>query len=102
MVAHGAKDVSEALRQHREALAEAAVAHQYAAYGSRWAAYGQEGRAKSVRDMGYHVDYLAEALAVSDPVLFTEYIAWVKVLFAGLEFSESVITNSLTRIPEPT
>ncbi len=89
------REVSALLRRDREALAASAVARQYAAQGERWAAFGAEGRAKSLRDMGYHLDYLAEALAVSDPVLFTEYIAWVKVLFAGLGFPDVVISNTL-------
>lgn len=95
-----AKGVSELLRQHREALAESAVVRQYAAHSDRWASFGPEGRAKSLRDMGYHLDYLAEALAASDPVLFTEYIAWVKVLFAGLGFSDVVIPNTLNALRE--
>ena len=53
------------------------------------------GRAKSVRDAGYHLAYLAEALAAEDRSLFAEYTAWVLVLFAGLDFPEDVLVTTL-------
>ncbi len=53
------------------------------------------GREKSVRDVGYHLSYLQEALAVSDPSLFADYVAWLKVLFANLNFSDTVIRVTL-------
>ena len=83
------------IREHAAALAEAAVAQQYAAQPGIWRPYGSPGRAKSVRDAGYHLDYLVEALDAGDPSLFTAYLAWVKVLFAGLKFPESVLPSTL-------
>jgi len=38
---------------------------------------------------------LIEALAAGDPVLFNEYLAWVKVLFAGLAFHEDILPATL-------
>ena len=83
------------LREHAAALAEAAVDRQYATQPEIWPSYGSPGRAKSVRDAGYHLDYLIEALNAADPSLFTAYLAWVKVLFAGLRFPESVLPSTL-------
>jgi methanogenic corrinoid protein MtbC1 len=56
-------------------------------------------REKSVRDVAYHLSYLAEALAACDPSLFAEYVAWARALFAGLGFPEDVlaITIACTR-----
>jgi methanogenic corrinoid protein MtbC1 len=57
--------------------------------------YGSRGREKSVRDVRYHLTYLSEALRVVNPSLFTDYIAWVKVLFAGLHFPDEVLVTTL-------
>jgi methylmalonyl-CoA mutase cobalamin-binding domain/chain len=48
-----------------------------------------------VRDVGYHLSYLSEAMAASDPSLFADYAAWVKVLFAGLHFPDQVLPTTL-------
>ena len=89
---------STAIREQMPLLAERVVDNIYRRQRERWGSYGEEGRVKSVRDTGYHLRYLAEALAADDPALYTEYLAWVKVLFAGLNFSPSVLTDSLAEI----
>jgi methanogenic corrinoid protein MtbC1 len=83
------------IRQQAEALAEAIVARQYEDQPEIWVRYGPAGRAKSVRDARYHLDYLAETLDAGDPTLFSAYLAWVKVLFAGLRFPDTVLTATL-------
>jgi methanogenic corrinoid protein MtbC1 len=45
--------------------------------------------------VGYHLAYLSEALAASNPILFANYVAWVKVLFAGLEFPDGALLVTL-------
>jgi len=50
---------------------------------------------KSVRDEGYHLTYLSEALAAGDPALFTEYLTWAKVFFAGLKFREDMLATTI-------
>jgi len=86
---------SDDLRGMAPDLAERIVALQYGRESDRWGRYGEIGRAKSVRDSGYHLSYLAEAIDADDPSLFVEYVAWVKALFANLGFSESVLPNTL-------
>lgn len=83
------------LREQKTNLARDAVKRQYAMYGVRWESYGDVGHDKSVRDMAYHIDYLVEAVAASDASLFTEYVGWVKALFAGLGFEDDVVIHSL-------
>ena len=87
--------ISEWLRSHRHQLAEEIVARQYNLRAEQCQLLGEEGRRKSVRDVGYHLIYLAEALAAEDVALFNAYLAWVKVLFAGLGFSDDVIFTTL-------
>lgn len=89
------QQAAQAIRQHQNQLAETIVARQYESQGAIWKPFGDPGRAKSVRDAGYHLTYLAEALTAADPALFSEYLAWVKVLFAGLKFSEHVLPTTL-------
>jgi methanogenic corrinoid protein MtbC1 len=76
-------------------LSEAIVERQYALEPEIWEKYGEVGRKKSVRDVKYHLSYIAEALASSNPPLFIDYIAWVKVLFTQLKFPEGVILTTL-------
>ncbi len=89
------QQAAQAIRQKQNELAEIIVARQYASQGSVWKPFGDPGRAKSVRDSGYHLIYLAEALSAADHSLFSEYLAWVKVLFAGLNFSADVLPSTL-------
>lgn len=84
-----------AILERRRELAEAVVFRQYQAQGALWERYGPAGRQKSLQDAGYHLTYLAEALIAGDVTLFTDYIAWVKTLFAGLGFPESALTDTL-------
>jgi len=85
------RECAEAIRQQQGALAEAVVARQYEQQPEIWRPFGDPGRAKSVRDAGYHLTYLAEALEAKNPALFLEYLAWVKVLFAGLRFGAEIL-----------
>lgn len=83
------------LRNQEHSLSEAIVDLQYARQPGIWKPYGHPGREKSVRDAGYHLSYLAEALDADAPALFCEYLAWVKVLFAGLKFPDHVLPTTL-------
>lgn len=89
------QQTAEAIRKNQNELAEIIVARQYESQPSIWKPLGDPGRVKSVRDAGYHLTYLTEALTAADPALFNEYLAWVKVLFAGLKFSEDVLPKTL-------
>jgi methanogenic corrinoid protein MtbC1 len=88
-------EVRDVILQRLPSLAEAVVAKQYALQPEIWQAYGDVGREKSVRDAGYHLTYLAEAIGASDPSLFCDYVGWVKVLFANLNFPDEVLHTTL-------
>ena len=89
------QQAAKVIREKQNELAEGIVARQYESQHAIWKPLGDPGRAKSVRDAGYHLTYLAESLTAADPALFSEYLAWVKVLFAGLKFSENVLPTTL-------
>ncbi len=76
-------------------LVETIVRKQYAAQALIWSPYGSAGQQKSLRDAGYHLSYLIEAIATNSPDLFFDYVAWVKVLFNKLGFPETVLPTTL-------
>lgn len=84
-----------AIREQMQAMAEEIVQLQYELRPEFWKPYGSSGRMKSVRDARYHLEYLFEALDANSPELFTEYISWVRTLFAGLHFPISVLPDTL-------
>lgn len=92
---HPHEVVSRAILERRAELAEAIVSRQYQKQPQIWQRYGNAGRTKSLQDANYHLTYLAEAIAAQDPSLFNDYVAWVKVLFAGLGFARSALSDTL-------
>jgi MerR family transcriptional regulator, light-induced transcriptional regulator len=86
---------SEALLAAREVLSAAVVEKKYAQEPEFWGRYGAAGRQRSLEDANYHYAYLAEAISASDPLLFMDYLKWVKVLFQGLGFPDEVLTSTL-------
>jgi methanogenic corrinoid protein MtbC1 len=89
------RQVVQALDKRRDVLAEKVVARQYELQPEIWRPHGDAGWDKSLRDAGYHLSYLAEAISAADPALFAHYVAWVKVLFAGLGFPDQVLAATL-------
>lgn len=75
------RDAGDELRVHGDAIAEAIVARQYLRQRELWEPYGDKGRDIAVRDALNHLDVLADSVAVGEPALFVDYVAWVKVVF---------------------
>lgn len=88
-------DIVSMLREQNISLAEEIVSLHYARAGRVWNSYGNTGWQKSVRDVGYHLNYLAEAIEADDAGLFTEYVEWVRGLFIGLNFPENTLEITL-------
>lgn len=87
--------ISHTILTQQDALAEQIVARQYEQQAELWAPFGEEGRQKAIRDVKYHVMYLTEALQANDPSLFSDYVAWVKELFAGLHLPDETMIGTL-------
>jgi methanogenic corrinoid protein MtbC1 len=89
------QQAAQAIREKQDELAEAIVARLYESQSVVWKPFGDPGRLKSIRDEGYHLTYLSEALAAEDPALFNEYLAWAKVFFAGLKFRPDMLATTI-------
>jgi methanogenic corrinoid protein MtbC1 len=94
-MAEAVRDPHRELLSRRESLARTIVDIQYGREPEIWNRYGEEGYRKSLRDEGYHLSFLAEAIRAQDPTLFSHYIAWVRSLFNGLGLPEGVISTTL-------
>lgn len=71
----------EILGRRRE-IAEALVAREFARHPELDARYGAIAREKSLQDAGYHLEYLANALAFGSEKLFVDYVAWARLMLA--------------------
>ena len=86
---------SNPIADRREELADVIVAIQFERWPALYARYGEAGRNRCVEDVGFHLLYLAEAVATGSPALFREYVAWVKILFAGIGIPDEELGESL-------
>ncbi len=89
------KQVAALLVASRERIAEKALELQLSASPGVWDRYGEAGRAVGKRDMGYHLDYLVEALRFDSPRLFGAYVRWLGELFPSLNLPDHAVGRTL-------
>ncbi len=83
------------ISQRSQVLSEKIVDKQYSMQPESWKRYGERGRNLSIRDAGYHLPFLTEAVLADDPQIFRDYVAWVKLLFAGLKLPDDAMLRNL-------
>lgn len=101
--------LAKTLASQSAQLAEEITDLQYAQQPALWNRFGPRGRELAVRDAGFHLSYLASALAASEPRIFSDYIAWVRGVFANLGFPAEATVGALQcmrrvlceRLPSP-
>jgi len=76
------QQASEAVLGQRSELAATLVEREFARHPELVERYGRIGREKSLQDAGYHLSFLAQAVALDNQSLFTDYVAWAKVMLA--------------------
>lgn len=59
---------------------------------ARW---GEAGKKRCMEDAAYHYSYLSEAIRFNFPILFTDYVAWSKVLLASLKIEGEHLEDHL-------
>ena len=89
------KEFSRLLAARQDEFAAVIVRQQFHLQADICPPLGELSQSKSVRDVKYHLAYLGEAVSTESPGLFFDYIAWVKVLFKGLGFPETVLPTTL-------
>lgn len=88
------KRVRQTIDTQREDLAEAILTNLYERLPEHQSG-AEDTRAKSLRDIRYHLSYLSQAIDASSPALFTDYASWAKVLFIGLGFSPEILSQTI-------
>lgn len=83
------------LIRNNGSLAEKIVNLQYELWPDVWKPYGEKGRELSIRDAGYHLPFLAESVNSKEPLVFSNYIKWVRKLFNGLNLPAKAIHDTL-------
>jgi methanogenic corrinoid protein MtbC1 len=76
------QQVSDALDARRSALAAQMVAREFVRHPELEKRYGDAGRQRCLEDAGYHLAYLAQAIAADSAALFGDYVGWAKVMLA--------------------
>lgn len=83
------------LLTNKQKFAEKIVELQYSLSSDFYNFNAPDSRELSVRDAGYHLPFLAEAIVSKEPDIFTDYVSWVKTLFDSLNFPDEVISDTL-------
>lgn len=88
-------EIAELIDRRKEEIAEAAAAYCWLADPETEERNGDSARRKCIQDMVYHLSYLSNAIAVSCPELFADYLAWAKMLLAGVGIPANDLAHSL-------
>jgi MerR family transcriptional regulator, light-induced transcriptional regulator len=83
MIAELEREVGGAIGARRGALAAAITARQHELRPELALRGGAAGRARHLQDSDFQLSCLAESIAVSQPALFADYVAWAKVMLEG-------------------
>jgi methanogenic corrinoid protein MtbC1 len=89
------KTVAEAIDSERGRLSQSVTARQYELMPELSRKYGSAGREKCLQDAEFHLSYLADSIAASLPPLFSDYVAWAKIMLAGRGISDSDLALNL-------
>jgi methanogenic corrinoid protein MtbC1 len=92
--------ICQLLDSERAQLAEAVTTRQYQAQPELAAKYGEAGRNKCLQDANYHFLYLADAVAASSPTLFSDYVAWAKVMLSARGVPATDLSRNLVIMQE--
>ncbi len=89
---------SIAVNSRRAALADAAVRLHFNKHPQLQERYGEQGLAKCIHDAGFHLAFLAEAIASSTPALFATYVQWALSMLAARSIPGADLAESLATI----
>lgn len=84
-----------ALAEHAEAVARSVTGLLYAEMPWLVDRYGERGRLKCLQDMRYHLEHLAPAVELEDPVLFARYAEWCDEMLRARGVQTDELARSL-------
>lgn len=88
------KEIASRLKELDDSFVKKILEKQFDAQPSLKTKYGEKQTHQYIEDTKFHLGYLAETIANSEPVLFNEYLAWVKTFFDNLPVTdEEIIIN---------
>jgi methanogenic corrinoid protein MtbC1 len=87
---------SASLREWRQTIIDDALGRQRVRWPGMLERFSQSQMANTIKDTGYHVDFLATALWAGEQRLFDDYVGWTKTLFANLGLPLEWLTGSLS------
>ncbi len=91
---------SEAVTDNRAALAAGLVEREFAEHPELTERYGTGARAHSQQDALHHLSFLAQALRLNNQALFTDYIAWARVVLVQRNVQSEDLAFHLDRLAE--
>jgi len=94
------QQVSEMLDARRAELSAQMVARKFTRQPELERRHGKAGREKCLEDAGYHLAYLAQAIAADETVLFGNYIGWAKVMLGKRGVPEKDLEGLLEAMRE--
>lgn len=74
------QSVATYLNERRIELSEVITRRHYELRPELEARYGSSGRFRCREDAAYHIAYLAQAVALSAPEIFNDYVCWAKIM----------------------
>lgn len=90
----------ERLSSIADQLAEKVTLQQYEKQPDLKQRFGPSGMMRTRQDSLYHLRYLAQSVALSSPLLFMNYIVWLKVLLAQYKITGEDLRINLNLIKE--
>lgn len=88
------------LLDHMPAIATAVSGLQYQRMPELHSRYGERGRAHCHADALFHLRFLAQAVRLSAPQLFTDYAGWAKIMLASRGVPPEDLKANLTLLAE--
>lgn len=84
-----------ALQEHAHAIATTATDALHARHPDWFERWGETSRARSVDDLDYHVQYLADAVALGTSTVFVQHMRWLGGFLEKRDVPRAVLRESL-------
>lgn len=92
---NGGNDLYHPPSMDVEALAQKAYDRYGELYPEVYRQYSDYQKARTREDFGYFVMYMRESLAIDDPAIFLDFVAWTQVLLTSLHLPQDCMATGL-------